>query len=102
MCWNEHKDINEVYNVIYSLFNGHADLLDEFRRFLLEAAYLSAEDFGRSTSSKLRSTIRYGSVCSLLLFSGKFLVHSYLIRTSKIFPSQFRTGFASSHGFASP
>uniref|UniRef100_A0A7N2L0L1 Uncharacterized protein n=1 Tax=Quercus lobata TaxID=97700 RepID=A0A7N2L0L1_QUELO len=44
--WNEHRDINEVYNEIYSLFNGHADLLDEFRRFLLEAAYLSAEDFG--------------------------------------------------------
>ncbi|KAF3957072.1 hypothetical protein CMV_017874 [Castanea mollissima] len=46
MYWNEHKDINEVYNEISSLFNGHADLLDEFRRFLLEAAYLSAEDFG--------------------------------------------------------
>ncbi|KAM3713716.1 hypothetical protein ACB098_01G279800 [Castanea mollissima] len=44
--WNEHKDIVEVYNEISSLFNGHPDLLDEFRRFLLEAAYLSAEHVG--------------------------------------------------------
>ncbi|KAK7825155.1 abc transporter b family member 15 [Quercus suber] len=66
--------------------NAHnfINLLDEFRRFLLEAAYLSAEDFGRSTSSKLRSTIRYGSVCSLLLFSGKFLVHHAMFHIYKI------------------
>ncbi|KAL0014194.1 hypothetical protein SO802_001263 [Lithocarpus litseifolius] len=42
--WNEHKDMVEVYNEISSLFNGHPDLLDEFRRFLLEAAYLSAAE----------------------------------------------------------
>nr|XP_023915959.1 paired amphipathic helix protein Sin3-like 1 [Quercus suber] len=46
MYWNEHKDIIEVYSEISSLFNGHLDLLDEFRRFLLEAAYLSAEHVG--------------------------------------------------------
>nr|POF25584.1 paired amphipathic helix protein sin3-like 2 [Quercus suber] len=54
----QRTDTVGIISKVKELFEGHAnlifgltpfcerDLLDEFRRFLLEAAYLSAEDFG--------------------------------------------------------
>ncbi|KHG02736.1 Paired amphipathic helix protein Sin3-like 2 [Gossypium arboreum] len=38
MYRKEHKDINEVYNEVASLFEDHPDLLDEFTRFLPDSA----------------------------------------------------------------
>ncbi|KAG8501559.1 hypothetical protein CXB51_003864 [Gossypium anomalum] len=38
MYRKEHKDINEVYNEVASLFDDHPDLLDEFTRFLPDSA----------------------------------------------------------------
>ncbi|KAL4653626.1 hypothetical protein ACB092_01G318400 [Castanea dentata] len=40
---NGHKDINTVHNQISILLNGHADLIDEFTRFLPKTEPVSAE-----------------------------------------------------------
>ncbi|KAF5479524.1 hypothetical protein F2P56_000335 [Juglans regia] len=39
MYRKEHKDINEVYDEVATLFGGHPDLLDEFTRFLPDTAH---------------------------------------------------------------
>ncbi|KAF3943223.1 hypothetical protein CMV_030196 [Castanea mollissima] len=56
-----HKDINTVHNQIPILLNGHADLIEEFTRFLPKTEHVSAEkclemkrlrDSGSSLQSK--------------------------------------------------
>ncbi|KAF8031803.1 hypothetical protein BT93_D0882 [Corymbia citriodora subsp. variegata] len=41
MYRKEHKDINEVYSEVASLFEDHSDLLDEFTRFLPDSSATS-------------------------------------------------------------
>ncbi|KAK7839096.1 paired amphipathic helix protein sin3-like 1 [Quercus suber] len=49
-----HKDINTVHNQISILLNGHADLIDEFTRFLPKTEPVSAEKWVRGVFSDLR------------------------------------------------
>ncbi|XVF58163.1 hypothetical protein PTKIN_Ptkin07bG0041300 [Pterospermum kingtungense] len=54
MYRKEHKDINEVYSEVASLFEDHADLLDEFRRFLPDssAAPLTQAPYSRNSTQR--------------------------------------------------
>ncbi|MBA0601021.1 hypothetical protein Gorai_004213, partial [Gossypium raimondii] len=55
MYRKEHKDINEVYNEVASLFEDHPDLLDEFTRFLPDssAAPLTEQvPYGRTSTQR--------------------------------------------------
>ncbi|XP_030956199.1 paired amphipathic helix protein Sin3-like 2 [Quercus lobata] len=49
-----HNDINTIHNQISILLNGHADLIDEFTRFLPKTEPVSAEKWVRRVFSDLR------------------------------------------------
>ncbi|XWS44244.1 hypothetical protein CRYUN_Cryun15aG0027700 [Craigia yunnanensis] len=54
MYRKEHKDINEVYSEVASLFEDHPDLLEEFTRFLPDssAAPLTQVPYGRNSTQR--------------------------------------------------
>ncbi|KAE8721221.1 hypothetical protein F3Y22_tig00016563pilonHSYRG00018 [Hibiscus syriacus] len=61
MYRKEHKDINEVYSEVASLFEDHPDLLEDFTRFLPNS---SAAPLMQQVSYGQNSTQRYNERCS--------------------------------------
>ncbi|XP_030954095.1 paired amphipathic helix protein Sin3-like 2 [Quercus lobata] len=54
MYRKEHKNINEVYSEVSTLFDGHLDLLDEFTKFVPGAESVLAQNSFQSATPALR------------------------------------------------